>query len=138
MFGLRGAVTVQRRVVGLTFNDVGSGDFRQSATRYDMMVDCSAEWDAMSLKVPIAAILEYELNARLAGTGVDELEEEAAATHALGAGIYYTGHPNLQVGVFEAAVGNLRPIAGFSVSGAQGASGTPRARYGELVLRYIW
>jgi hypothetical protein len=138
MFGLQGAVTIQRRVLGLTFNDVTAGDFRESATRYDMLVDFSAEWDGMSVHVPIAAILEYELNARLTGTGDEELEEEGTNTHTFGAGIYYSGRPNLQVGLFAATLRNLRPVAGVTFTGVPGASATPNAQFAEMVVRYVW
>jgi hypothetical protein len=138
MFGLQAALTVQRRVLGIRFNEPTAGDFRESATRYDLDFDFSAEWDGMSLHVPIAAILEYELNGRLGGTGNEALENEGTNTHTLGAGIYYSGRPNLQVGVFAATIRNLRPIAGFTVSGSPGVSGTPNAQYAEMVIRYIW
>ena len=92
----------------------------------------------MRLHVPIAAILEYELNGRLGGTGNEELESEATNTHTLGAGVYYSGRPNLQVGVFAATVRNLRRIAGVTVAGSPGFSDTPNAQYAEMVIRYIW
>jgi hypothetical protein len=138
MFGLQAAATIQRRVLGLTYNDPVAGDFRDSATRYDVLLDFSAEWDGMSAHVPIAAILEYELNARLTGTGDEDLEEEGTNTHTLGAGVYYSGRPNLQVGLFAATIRNLRPIAGITVAGGPGTSGTPNAQFAEMVLRYIW
>jgi hypothetical protein len=138
MFGLQAAFTLQRRVLGLNFNDVGSGDFRDSATRYDLLFDFSAEWDGMSAHIPIAAILEYELNGRLAGTGDEDLEEESTNTHTLGAGVYYSGRPDLQVGLFAATIRNLRPVAGVTVAGSPGSSGTPNAQYGEMVIRYVW
>jgi hypothetical protein len=138
MFGLQGAVTVQRRVNGLTFRDPVAGDFRESATRWDMLVDFSAEWDAMSLHVPIAAMLEYELNARLTGSGNEELEEDDTTTHTFGAGIYYSGRPNLQVGLFAATIRNLRKVAGTTVAGGPGFSGTPNAQYLQMVIRYVW
>ncbi len=138
MFGLQAALTVQRRALGLSFNDPVSGDFRNSATRYDMIFDVSAEWDGLSAHVPIAAILEYELNGRLTGTGDEDLEEEGTNTHTLGVGVYYSGRPDLQVGLFAATIRNLRPIAGVTVAGGPGQSGTPNAQYGEMVIRYVW
>jgi hypothetical protein len=138
MFGLQAAVAAQRRVLGVTLNDPAAGDFRESGTRYDMLVDLSAEWDGMSAHIPIAAILEYELNARLAGTGDEELEVEGGNTHTLGLGVYYSGRPNLQVGLFAATIRNLRPIAGVSVAGSPGTSGTPNTQFAEMVLRYVW
>ena len=138
MFGLQGGLTVQRRVMGLTFKDPVSGSFRESATRYDLLLDFSAEWDAISLQVPIAVILEYELNARLAGTGDEDFEIESTNTHTFGAGVYYSGRPNLQVGLFAASIRNLRPINGVTFVSAPGTSGTPNAQYAEMVLRYVW
>jgi hypothetical protein len=88
--------------------------------------------------VPIAAILEYELNARLTGSGDEDLEEEGTNTHTFGVGVYYSGRPNLQLGLFGAAILNLRPIAGVNVAGGPGQSGTPNAEYGEMVIRYVW
>ncbi len=138
MFGLQAALTLQRRVLGMRFNDPTAGDFRESATRYDLDFDFSAEWDGTRLHVPIAAIIEYELNGRLGGTGNVVLESEASKTHTLGAGVYYSGRPNLQVGVFAATVRNLRRIAGVTVAGTPGFSDTPNAQYAEMVIRYVW
>ena len=55
-----------------------------------------------------------------------------------GAGVYYSGRPDLQVGLFAATIRNLRPIAGITVAGSPGVSGTPNAQYAEMVIRYIW
>jgi hypothetical protein len=136
MVGIQAAVALERRVIGLTFHDPSSGDFRNSATRYDMLFDVSAEWDGSSVHVPVAAILEYELNGRLSDTGEDELDESSSTVHLLGAGIYYSGRQNLQVGLFAATSRNLRSIPG--IAGAPGSSGAPSAQYGEMVMRYIW
>lgn len=138
MFGLQASLTFQRRVLGLTFKDPISGSFRESANRYELLFDLSAEWDAMSLHVPIAVLLEYELNGRLAGTGTEEIEDASTNTHTFGAGIYYSGRPDLQVGVFAATIRNLRPINGITFVGSPGTSGTPSASYTEMVIRYVW
>jgi hypothetical protein len=138
MFGMQAAVTVQRRANSMTFHDPVAGDFRESATRWDLLFDFSAEWDAMSLHVPLAVMLEYELNGRLTGSGDELIEEDNTATHTLGAGLYYSGRPNLQVGLFAATIRNLRRIAGSTVAGGTGFSGVPNAQYAELVLRYVW
>ena len=53
-------------------------------------------------------------------------------------GVYYSGRPNLQVGLFAATIRNLRPIAGVNVAGGPGTSGTPNAQFAEMVLRYVW
>jgi hypothetical protein len=138
MFGLQASLTFQRRVLGLTFKDPISGSFRESANRYELLFDLSAEWDANSLHVPVAVMLEYELNGRLAGTGTEELEDASTNTHTFGAGVYYSGREDLQVGLFAAAIRNLRPINGITFVGSPGTSGTPHAEYLEMVLRYIW
>ncbi len=136
MFGLQGAVTFQRRVIGLTIRDPQTGDSRDSAHRYEMLFDLSAEWDGASLQVPVAAIVEYEANVRVTGTGDEQLELEGSNTHTLGLGLYYSGRKDLQVGLFGAAFLNLRATAG--VAGTPEFSGTPTAQYGEMVLRYVW
>jgi hypothetical protein len=136
MFGLQAATTLQRRVFGVTFNDPQAGDLRDSATRYDILLDASFEWDGMSKHIPVAAIVEYEAGIRLGGTGDEQVESEGTDTHTLGIGVYYSGRPNLQVGIFGASIWNLRRISG--VAGAPGESGVPSARYGEMIIRYVW
>jgi hypothetical protein len=113
-----------------------AGSFRDSATRYDALVDFSFEWDGDSLKVPLAAIVEYDLNARLGGTGDELLEMDSGNVHTFGLGLYYSGRKDLQVGLFGALSLNLRPIPG--VADAPGFSGSPDLRVGEFVIRYVW
>ena len=136
MFGLQGAVALQRRVLGLTFKDPVAGELRDSARRYDFTFDASFEWDGSSAHIPIAAIVEYELNARLGGTGDEQLEQEGSNTHTLGAGIYYSGRQDLQVGIFGATLRNLREVQG--IGGIPGASGRPSIQFGEMLVRYVW
>jgi hypothetical protein len=136
MFGLQAAGTFRRRVLGATLRDPLSGSFRDSATRYDALVDFSFEWDGDSLKVPLAAIVEYDLNARLGGTGDELLEMDSGNVHTFGLGLYYSGRKDLQVGLFGALSLNLRPVPG--VADAPGFSGSPDLRVGEFVIRYIW
>ncbi len=136
MVGLQAAVTLQRRVIGLTFHDPSAGSTRTSSTRYDMLFDLSAEWDGNSVHVPLALIVENEVNARLSGTGEETLEQDSSTVDTLGAGIYYSGRRDLQVGLFAATARNLRTVGG--IAGAPGLSGAPSANYSEMVLRYIW
>jgi hypothetical protein len=83
-------------------------------------------------------MLEYELNGRLTGTGDELIEEDNTTTHTFGAGLYYSGRPNLQVGLFAATIRNLRRIAGTTVAGGTGFSDVPNAQYAEMVIRYVW
>jgi hypothetical protein len=136
MFGLQGAVTLQRRVTGVSFHNPFAGSVRDSDTRYDALFDLSFEWDGDSIHIPLAAMLEYEFNGRLGGSGDDLLEIDSTAVHNLGFGLYYPSRPNLQLGVFAAARLNLRPVPG--IAGASGSSGAPDAKYAELTLRYVW
>jgi hypothetical protein len=136
MFGLQGAVTFQRRVVGATLRNPIEGSFRDSATRYDMIFDLSFEWDGNSKKIPIAAMASYELNARLGGTGDELLEQDSSNVHTFGLGLYYSGRQDLQVGLFGATVLNLRSVQG--IAGASGVSGAPSAAYGQMIIRYVW
>ena len=136
MAGVQAAVVLERRVIGLTFHDPSAGDTRESATRYDALFDLSAEWDGSSVHVPVAAILEYELNARLSGTGDGQLDQDSSTVHTLGAGVYYSGRQDLQVGLFAATARNLRSVAG--IAGAPGSSDAPSAQYAEMVVHYIW
>ncbi len=118
MFGLQGAVTIQRRVNGITFHDpVFKRTSARAATRWDMLVDFSAEWDAMSLHVPVAVMLAYELNARLTGTG-DELDR---------GGQHRDAHPSAP-GFTTPAVRICRSACSRRRSAICGASQAPRSR----------
>ncbi|HEX4448871.1 MAG TPA: hypothetical protein VH044_19155 [Polyangiaceae bacterium] len=136
MFGLQAALTFQRRLTGVNLRQPVSGSFRESDTRYDLLADVSFEWDGDSLHVPVAAIVEYEANARLGGTGDEGLEQDGLGVHTIGGGVYYSGRKDLQVGIFGATKRNLRAIPG--VADAPGQSGTPSVQIGEFVMRYIW
>src|SRR6185312_2158647 len=122
LFGLQADAGFQRRVFGVTLSYPTGPDARQSATRYDALLGASLEFDANKLHVPIAAMIEYEADIRLGGTGDENLEQDNTVTHRFGAGLYYSGQRNLQVGVAGALIRNLRPIAGLA--DAPGQSGT--------------
>ncbi len=129
MFGLQAALTLQRRVLGMRFNDLTAGDFRRLDAPTTWTSISSAEWDGMRLHVPIAAILEYELNGRLGGTGNEELEGEATNTHTLRAGVYYSRvyAPTSRSASSLQQVRNLRRASPASPSPAhRGSIDTPK------------
>lgn len=136
MFGLQAAVAFERSVFGVTSNLVPTGDVRVSDTRYDIPIDASLDWDGISLGVPLALQVEYEVNARIHSTGPELLEGDSNVAQVIGAGAYYSGAQDLQLGLFGAYAWGLRPLAG--IGGAPGSSDPSRADYLQLVLRHIW
>jgi hypothetical protein len=136
MFGLQTSATFERTVFGVTSNLVPDGEARVSDTRYDIAVDAALDWDAISFGVPIALQAEYELNARFHSTGRQLLEGDSNVANIVGAGLYYSGAQDLQVGLFGAYAFGLRPLAG--IGGAPGSSDDSHADYLQLVLRHVW
>ncbi len=136
MFGLQAAVAFERSVFGMTSNLVPTGDARVSDTRYDILIDAAVDWDGISLGVPVALQAEYEVNGRFHSTGPELLEGDSNIAQVIGAGAYYSGAQDLQLGIFGAYAWGLRPLAG--IGGAPGSSDPSRADYLQLVIRHIW
>jgi hypothetical protein len=104
-----------------------------TATRFDLAAALAA--DFKSLGVPLALMGEYLF------TGGRQTEVALGRTnphtHSVALGLYYTGRPNLQLGL-GGVVLDAAPHIGRGVRGRFATSGRPRLTYGQLILRYIW
>lgn len=83
---------------------------------------------------PIAAMLEY--------SAVLELHrdrgEEQPLGHLAGAGLYYSGTPDLQLGVAAVTQLGAPPVDGIDEAGNAAPSGAPRTYAGQFILRHVW
>ncbi len=81
---------------------------------------------------PFALQVEYRLTlAWIDGAFQTHPQNDVAA------GIYYTGRPDLQLGIV--GVGSwLPPLQGATPTGTTASSGYPSAFTGEFVFRYVW
>ena len=109
-------------------------DLGTTATRFDLAVALTA--DFKPLGVPLGLMGEYlfttgrQTEVALARTNLN--------THSVALGLYYTGRPNLQLGLGGVTVLDAEPRIGRDVRGNPVMSGRPRLAYGQLILRYIW
>ncbi|MCP3099869.1 hypothetical protein LZ198_13420 [Myxococcus sp. K15C18031901] len=92
--------------------------------------------DFASLDVPVALMGEY-----LFGTGRQtetDLPHRTLHSSTIALGVYYTGRPNLQVGLGAVTTLDAEPRRGLGPEGRDAQSGKPTLSYGQLILRYIW
>ncbi|MCP3137531.1 hypothetical protein [Pyxidicoccus xibeiensis] len=92
--------------------------------------------DFASLGVPVALIGEY-----LFSTGEETevgLPDRTLRSSTVALGVYYSGRPNLQVGLGAATTLNAAPRIGLGEEGQPLESGDPTLSYAQLILRYIW
>jgi len=89
-------------------------------------------FDFNAFSVPIAVMPEYVLSrqastAEIRGAGTFDTQ------HTLALGVYYSGRPNLQIGLIGRTV-----LGTNGLTTAQGTSETPTLTAGEFILRYVW
>lgn len=88
--------------------------------------------DFNHLNVPVAVMVEY-LASRQTSTSQVSGGDELDIAHTLFGGVYYSGRPNLQLGLGGGRELNLGPTIS-----PQGRSERPRLLFGQFVLRYVW
>ena len=105
-----------------------------SALRGELAI--AVELALLPLKVPVSLMAEF---VQLLGkqTEMDELDHDLSSS-SIGLGIYYTGRPNLQLGIGGVTTLHAEPRRGIGPSGNTEYSGAPTLIYGDLILRYIW
>jgi hypothetical protein len=92
----------------------------------------AASVDLFPKKIPIAIMAEYLLARQPTPaqfTGRDELDN----VHTLFGGVYYSGRPNLQLGLGGGTELNFGPT-----TSPLGSSEEPTVIFGQFVMRYIW
>ncbi|MCI0570425.1 MAG: hypothetical protein L0Y66_06715 [Myxococcaceae bacterium] len=92
--------------------------------------------DAAPLKVPVALQLEYLASWRASEDA--RLHVRAGLSHAVGAGVYYSGRARLQLGVGAAWDLRGQPLEGTDEEGQPADSERPSFAFGEFILRYVW
>jgi hypothetical protein len=86
--------------------------------------------------VPVALMGEYLF---IAGEETEvDLPDRTLSTSTFALGVYYSGRPNLQVGLGATTTLNAPRRRGLGESGETLESGTPTLSYAQLILRYIW
>jgi hypothetical protein len=90
--------------------------------------------------IPVGVMAEYLANDSnvSAGSTTGPAESSSELSHYVAAGVYYTGRPDLQVGVGGALQLGLRPLAGADANGAPAKSDAPSLLFGQFILRYVW
>lgn len=86
--------------------------------------------------VPVALLGEYDF---LTGEETDvDLPDRTLSASTVALGIYYSGRPNLQVGVGAVTTLNAARRRGIGPAGQSLESGKPTLSSGQFILRYIW
>jgi hypothetical protein len=114
----------------------------------------AADFDGASLGIPLDLILEYAVayptTQTTSQTSSGEAErKDSRFEQSLASGLYYSGRPNLQLGVHAHATFEKQPVSTLlpSTTEAQSAndvlasealSGPPSEMGGQFVFRYIW
>ncbi len=90
-----------------------------------------------SIRVPIAVMLEYQINPRhISNDNTGEANWRSRNTAALG--LYFSGRRDVQAGVSAFALVDSDPIQGRAVGGGSAPSGTPQSYGGQIILRTFW
>ncbi len=87
---------------------------------------------------PVALMGEYLISLGDRSGGPVLLLNDSISSHTLALGVYYSGRPNLQLGVSGAHLINGEPFQGTTPEGAPAESESPTLSYTQLILRYIW
>lgn len=118
------------------FISAGSGRVTQESHAARVNFTAALAADFAPHGVPVALLGEY-----LFTTG--EETEVGRPVRTLGAstvalGLYYTGRPNLQLGLGAATTLNAARRLGVGEESEERESGDPTLSYGQFILRYIW
>lgn len=96
-------------------------------------------YDFAAHGAPVAVLGEYMFALGNRSGGVTSLllsDDIQSSTVALG--LYYSGRPNLQLGLTGAMLLNGEPLQGLTPEGVPAESEKPTLSYTQLILRYIW
>ena len=107
-------------------NDLWTGTFALQATA-----------NFASLHVPIALAGEYSANYR-DPSATSLFIEDQGFEHTVSAGLYYSGAPNLELGLRGSSVLSAPGVIGRDESGAVASSDSPQLYTGQLVMTYVW
>ncbi|MFY0571660.1 hypothetical protein ACN28E_48630 [Archangium lansingense] len=105
-----------------------------TAFRFNLAVALAADFNPLG--VPLALMGEYLFTA--GSQSEVALARTDLNTSSIALGLYYSGRPNLQLGLGGVAVLHAEPRIGRDADGNLAKSGSPSINYGQLMLRYIW
>ncbi|NVJ23226.1 MULTISPECIES: hypothetical protein [Myxococcus] len=119
------------------FDSVLGDRFEQKTKSLRVFLSVAATLDIYPVTaVPLAVMGEYVFR-----TGFQERVDQDNRTlkdSTAALGIYYSGRPNLQLGLGAVRTFNGEPRPGLGSRGRELESGEPSLSYGEIILRYIW
>ncbi|MFP2912334.1 hypothetical protein ACLESD_46390 [Pyxidicoccus sp. 3LFB2] len=118
------------------FNSELGDRFTQKTHAARLNLTAALTADFAPLGVPVALMGEY-----LFTTGEESqvlLPDRTLGASTVALGVYYSGRPNLQLGVGAVRTLNAAPRLGLSGEGSSAESGDPSLSYGQFILRYIW
>jgi hypothetical protein len=117
---------------------------RLDETVDEVVVDAAfaLSFDASSWGVPLALMPEYQVvhDAVRSEDDAGTKRDLTYSSHFAGIGLYYSGRPNLILGVGGQVALNLEQdrLEWNATDGSPRTSGTPSKRQGHFVLGYVW
>ncbi|HEY6879866.1 MAG TPA: hypothetical protein VI299_17680 [Polyangiales bacterium] len=122
--------------------DLGDGR-RAEVTRDERIVETSfaLSLDLASFRVPVALMPEYQLVREAVSARDGALRRDFHyRSQRVGGGIYYSGRPNLVLGVGAFTALNLEQdrLEWNAADGSRKRSGAPSQTQAHFVLRYVW
>jgi hypothetical protein len=114
------------------------GIVENTSTTDDLQFALAAAVDGMPAHVPIAAMVEYVAQQIWTRDDATGETDSGSLIHLVGAGIYYTGRRNLQLGIILATRLGTTPVTGVDANDQPASSGDPTFIYGQFVFRYSW
>lgn len=133
MFGLQAAVGLGWASTTIEPYDVDAGrriERHRRGLTYNAGI--AASCDFMALHFPLALMVEYRLSRQTSSPGA-LMTDDLSNVSGLFGGVYYSGRPNLQLGVGGGLNLGLAPgVTRF------GKSDAPSLALGQFILRYVW
>jgi hypothetical protein len=133
VFGLQGALSLSSSTsTADRFNFAVGGREREHLDNIGYRAGIAVSVDLKQFHVPVAALAEYAYSREQSSiTAIDGAQSRPV--NRLFGSLYYSGRPDLQLGVGGGAEFGLGPH--FS---QQGESDPPSVALGQMILRYIW
>ncbi|MBF5044201.1 hypothetical protein FGE12_17520 [Aggregicoccus sp. 17bor-14] len=136
-FSLQAGVTARRTVRTERLFDIVQGtEFDDDLFTFRLENAVAVTYDFAAHSVPIALMGEYRFD--LGNRHGAALLSDSITASTVALGVYYSGRPNLQLGLSAVRALNGDPLQGTDAQGQPAESESPKISYGELILRYVW
>lgn len=127
---------IQRGTRDIRFDPNEQRRVETNTSDTDLRLAAAIGVDAYHVHVPLALLLEYAVVKTY--RHVEDESTYVPSSHVFGAGLYYSGRTDLQLGISAFATRNLKAQEATALDGTRTMTGIPTLVNSQFVLRYIW